>query len=193
MSAGIVVFGRDLNLIDVYNLTEKKSKGHPISPFLFHNLVESAHPYCLDQPEKYSYCEGILACIESDEFSEDRIKPAFHSWMVELSKHLEKDYCNFHTLGKKWAFENKVDWNCLVSHSKIADYTGGNPDYQSYFELLKTFPSINECLEDYVGIGADLIEKTRRERVKRFETLQKNIRSEALNRITSQGYRPVMI
>ena len=177
-----------------------KSKGQPVSPLLFHRPVESAQPFSFEREKekpKYAYAGGILTCVEGFEIPENKIEPVFHDWMIALGKHLEICYCSSRQNGKDWAREHGINYDFPVHHEQIATVDlskeGDSIIWKPHYTFLKTFSTIDECFEAYTETATNLINKTMKERIKRFKISQRNWKEDAMARTMNQNYRPILI
>ena len=153
MVAGIVVIGKNLT-IEGFRAIRKKYR---ISPVVFQKPLESAYPRCFE--EGNSYMEGILAQVYSSNMDEWELEHGLKSYLVDIAKKLEIDYCKSRQEGREWCKANGLDYDFPAYFEDIAtqDIGGeGKVIWKPHFQIIETCPE-DKIYEKYLLIASRVI------------------------------------
>jgi hypothetical protein len=196
MVVGIAIIGKELTMKGFQAIRE--SHRFPRGEFLFIKPVESAYPFSLnsiEQEPSKRYIEGILTCVttlKSPEVTD--LKASLAAWIIEVSKQLEKDYCDAHQNGRQWAHDSNVPYDFPAHHHQLATANlGDGPGlvYTAHYELLKTCPE-ERLQEEYLLIAPGMVTRTREARIKRFRERQESHTEAALRQIMEREHYRIL-
>ncbi len=179
-NAGIFIIGKNLSAAAFEDIENKFNISRRM---WFNKPIEVALPFCLDNPGKYMYVEGVLVQTMlplSECTSNQDLEKAVKDAVAHMGEDIERLYCQYMHEGR--------GWDSKLHNSQLSDYRidGDKSGHVPYVEVVE-FCSQNRLYERYVAIASNLITRTRDARIKRFTENQDTYAKWAIEKASSKS------